>query len=66
MPKHFLVEGHTLRNEGVCYEGGYLTPIGRALCSCGWQSEELDTNAKRKKAHRQHKMDVLAGRETGD
>jgi hypothetical protein len=57
-----LVKGHGLRSEGQPYvvdlnkqvvraDGWY----GRALCSCGWLSEMLDTNNERKRVHRWHK-----------
>lgn len=28
--------------------------VGRALCSCGWLSEDLDSGAARRRAHQEH------------
>lgn len=60
--KHTLVHAGTPHDE-VGYE---LTDpkvtkgTGRAKCSCGWLSEELDTAAARKSAHAEHKAEVAA------
>lgn len=59
--------GHTLRSEGAPFvrlgagpRGTYRPNgrIGRGLCSCGVMSDVLDSNAKRKKWHRDHKDDI--------
>lgn len=57
--------GHTLRSEGAPFSSiaGHsyqvrTTWTGRGLCSCGARSDVLDSNAKRKKWHRDHKDDI--------
>lgn len=65
--------GHTLKAEGAAYK--YIQPVmtgvkgrwvydfagdGHGMCECGWVSELLPSNNKRKAAHRDHKADELA------
>ena len=66
--------GHTLKAEGAAYK--YVKPFlaagekggwkydfagdGHGMCECGWVSELLPSNNKRKAAHRDHKTDELA------
>lgn len=70
MSKSTRVPGHGLRHEGmafvgegICEVGGRLRRneydrLGVALCECGWRSEVLESNAQRKDAHREHKVEV--------
>lgn len=57
------VRGHALDSEGAAYaETGvrnWYDSQGHGKCSCGERSPWLDSNAKRKAWHRQHKLDVL-------
>lgn len=64
MSAQLRVKGHTLPQEGRIYSLGYgFTPKGRARCSCGWQSSEvLESDGARKRAHREHKLEVRDGR----
>lgn len=57
--------GHTLKHEGKVY--GYNRPVkhGRALCSCGADSPALDSDAARKRWHREHKANVRAAMDQG-
>ena len=58
--------GHTLRSEGAPFASSgpvvtyrvRSTWIGKGMCSCGAMSDVLDSNAKRKKWHRDHKDDI--------
>lgn len=57
------MRGHGLLHEGqVPHPWGsgtvWSTGDGPALCRCGWRSESFETNAARKRAHRQHKAEV--------
>jgi hypothetical protein len=65
------IKGHTLRYEGDplhkpgCAECSALNPGdrtrgygGHGRCSCGEYGPCDDTNASRKRWHRQHKLDV--------
>lgn len=53
------VAGHTLRNEGQAYDAaGWRTRIGVGRCSCGEESPVLDSNAARKRWHREHKAQI--------
>ena len=66
--------GHGLQYEGrACIpdgEGGFILAstksnyAGRALCSCGEQSDILPSDAARKRWHRAHKEAVHAGQVT--
>lgn len=52
-----LVKGHTLSMEGQPL--GYArSGIGYGGCSCGARSEELPSNAARKRWHKKHKEEV--------
>ena len=63
MPKQIRVPGHTLPREGrILDKYGYWGVKGPARCTCGWESEELTSDGQRQRAHRQHKLDVLAER----
>ena len=54
------VKGHTLRYEGRVWAYTRIgSGPGRAVCSCGWESEMLESTAARQRAHRRHKMDLL-------
>lgn len=59
-----LVKGHTLRFEGQAFDAnGYKASkqsLGYGKCSCGALSDELDSNAARKRWHRAHKAEVIA------
>lgn len=69
-----IVQGHTLADEGrplgqigcaACAtpEAEAARPrVGHAKCSCGALSEHLDSDAKRKAWHREHKEQVQAAR----
>jgi hypothetical protein len=62
MPEQLRVKGHTLWHEGRVWGFyGYGSGPGTAKCSCGWESEVLDSTAARQRAHRAHKMDILEG-----
>lgn len=66
--------GHTLKAEGAAYK--YIQPLlvaggkgrwvydfagsGHGMCECGWVSELLTSNNKRKAAHREHKAEEVA------
>ncbi len=65
--------GHTLKAEGAAYK--YMPAIaagvkgrwvydfageGHGMCECGWVSELLPSNNKRKASHRDHKADESA------
>src|SRR6185503_10736637 len=66
--------GHTLKAEGAAYK--YVKPMlaagekggwkydfagpGHGMCECGWVSELLTSNNKRKAAHRGHKAEEQA------
>ena len=52
--------GHTLPFEGKVYGYGYRVNYGRARCSCGAESPPLDSDAARKRWHREHKDEVRA------
>jgi hypothetical protein len=60
-----IVPGHALVNGGAAYAETSVRnrydSQGHGKCSCGERSPWLDSNAKRKAWHRQHKLDVLAG-----
>lgn len=56
------IRGHALRNEGRAFHAGDRVFRGRAVCECGTQSEPLESDAARKRWHRQHKAGVLAQR----
>lgn len=57
---------HTIKADGAPFdykgqplnEGKSTAGDGRALCSCGWVSDELSTRAGRKIAHATHKDEV--------
>lgn len=64
------IPGHGLQAKGKPFIGGpghWRRPgwgIGYGLCSCGEASpEQLDSDAARKRWHRQHKADVLAAQQ---
>jgi hypothetical protein len=60
MPKQLRVKGHTLANEGaIIDEHGYWHSNGPARCTCGWESEVLDSDGARRRAHRTHKYRLL-------
>lgn len=63
--------GHGLQSEGKPYIPGggglsdepWIRPRGRqpdgvALCECGWTSPELNSDGRRKRAHRVHKSEI--------
>lgn len=54
--------GHTLPCEGRVQLGGLLigdgNGEGRAVCSCGQESELLPSTSARQKWHKDHKNDV--------
>lgn len=66
--------GHTLMAEGAAYK--YVKPLlatgqkggwkydfcgdGHGLCECGWASEMLPSDRKRRAAHREHKAEEIA------
>ena len=68
--RHTAIRGHALRSEGKAYERGdeqrwvrvsygrAYQHLGVALCECGETSERLDSDAERKRWHRQHKEAV--------
>ncbi len=59
-----LVKGHTLvqgGNNRKLYGYSWETK-GPGQCSCGLLSEDLSSNAARKRWHAQHKEDVKYGR----
>lgn len=72
--------GHTLKAEGAAYK--YVRPLsgvrekgawkydfagdGHGMCECGWVSELLTSNTKRKAAHREHKAEESAKLNTLD
>jgi CDGSH-type Zn-finger protein len=71
MQKNTRLSGHTLRAEGkpfVWNSGRYVrsnivhgreVPEGRALCSCGTASQKLNSDAERKRWHRDvHKRQI--------
>lgn len=75
------IHGHTLIAEGAAFElsdkygsgrrvyrvrAGGAGGTGFGCCSCGAQSEVLDSGGKRKAWHRAHKMEVAATAVTGD
>ena len=70
MPSHTYtqIRGHGLKAEGKPYadngEGGwmhlYQQHVGRGLCSCGATSEVLESDAARKRWHKDHKAEVSA------
>lgn len=53
-----LLKGHTLFFEGQPVGGLMRNGIGKGKCSCGVYSSELESNAQRKRWHRQHKDDI--------
>jgi hypothetical protein len=59
-----LVKGHTLRFEGMALyddDGSGIygwSRTGRGECSCGERSPVLESNAARKRWHREHKAEV--------
>ena len=69
MPSHAYTQipGHGLHAEGKPFigdgRGGWTRPdwgIGYGLCSCGEASpEQLDSDAARKRWHREHKEQVI-------
>jgi hypothetical protein len=53
--------GHELKREGRIFDVlGYRGKVGAAVCSCGWRSAVLDSDAARKRWHRDHKDAVRA------
>lgn len=67
------VPGHGLKHEGKAFawngkrwELVRESWVGKALCECGWTSKKLPSDSQRKKAHREHKEQVvLQQEETG-
>lgn len=56
------LSGHTLPFEGKIYGYNRTVKHGRARCSCGALSPALDSDAARKRWHREHKDEVREGR----
>lgn len=50
--------GHTLRFEGKVYGYNHTVRQGRARCTCGAESLVLDSDAARKRWHREHKDEI--------
>ena len=63
------IKGHGLQAEGKPYadneEGGWMRVHvyeGVGLCSCGATSDMFDSDAARKRWHKDHKAELSAGR----
>lgn len=58
------VKGHSLLFEGKPINrfrfGGGVGGVGQAECTCGARSPELNSGAKRKRWHKQHKTEMAA------
>lgn len=61
-PRCKICFGHHLVAEGQPHDDFGTTLVhswdGRALCGCGWLSEELPTMAARRRAHAAHRLEV--------
>lgn len=66
--KQLRVSGHWLVDEGRVYASREFyrrMQTGRGRCSCGARSPLLNTDASRKRWHREHKEEVLQDQPAG-